>query len=154
MEDGDALIEGSQGSSKAAGGVSLDDDAVGPRLLNDACDALNDPGRDAVQLLARGQDVEIVVGPHAEHLVHLIEHLAMLSGDGDHGNEMGGVQEASDEGSHFDGLGTCPIYKKKLAHDSPSRPAAGFMSIPHSESVRGRNDLYEKRRFSQLRNDI
>ena len=108
MEDWDLVVEGRQRGGEGGGGVPLDDDGVGPVGLDGLPHPLQAAVGDLGEGLPRRVDVEVVVGHDSEELVHLVEHLAVLSGDDDDRIETLVVAHGGHQGGELDASGRVP----------------------------------------------
>ena len=82
-----ALIERRQRTDESGGGVTLDEHGLWTNVGDDARHAVQGADRDARQRLPVTLDVQVVVDGDVEELENLVEHLAVLRGDGHHGLE-------------------------------------------------------------------
>lgn len=102
---GDLKVEARERRGEAGRGVSVDQDHVGPLVLEDGPELEQHVARHVEQRLARLHDRQVVVGRHAEDTQHLVEHLSMLAGHGDDSLELILARlQLVDERAHFDGL--------------------------------------------------
>lgn len=105
VPDRDLQIEARQRGGEARRGVAVDEDHVGPLALEDGLELEQHVAGDVEEGLARPHDRQIVVGLHAEHPQHLLEHLAVLAGHADDRLELAlAGLELVDERAHLDGL--------------------------------------------------
>ena len=98
------MVEGRERGGEGGGGVPLDDDGVWPMDLDRPAHPLQTAVGDLGERLSRRVDVEVVVGHDAEELVHLVEHLTVLSGDDDDGGEALVVTHGCHQGGELDRL--------------------------------------------------
>ena len=85
----------------------MDQDDVGPLVLEDGFELKQHVARHVEQRLARLHDRQVVVGRNAEDAQHLVEHLAVLAGHGHDGLELILVRlQLVDERAHLDCLRT------------------------------------------------
>lgn len=69
------------------------------------------------EVLPLAHDVEVVVGGDVENIEYLVEHLAVLSGDGDDGAELvGAFLELLYQGRHLYGFRPCAEYEHYGLH--------------------------------------
>lgn len=85
---GDLQVEACECGGEAGRGVSVDQDDVGPLVLEDGLELDQHVARHVEQSLARLHDRQVVVGCHVEDAQHLVEHLAVLAGHGHDGLEL------------------------------------------------------------------
>lgn len=84
----DLQVEARERSGEAGGGVAVDQDHVGPLVLEDGLELDQHVARHVEQRLARLHNRQVVVGSHVEDAQHLVEHLTMLAGHGHEGLEL------------------------------------------------------------------
>ena len=102
---GDRQVEARECRGKTGRGVAVDQNHVGPLVLEDRLELEQDIARHVEQRLARLHDGQVVVGSHIEDAQHLVEHLAMLASHGHDGLELIRTRlELVDERAHLDGL--------------------------------------------------
>lgn len=102
---GDLQVEARERCGEAGRGVAVDQDDVGPLILEDRLELDQDVAGDVEQRLARLHDSKVVVGSHAEDAQHLVEHLAVLAGHGHDGLELIRARlQLVDERAHLDCL--------------------------------------------------
>ena len=102
---GDLEVERRERRREGRGGVAVDEHDVGALFLKNSFNLKQHVGRDVEERLPRPHDGEVVVGGHAEHGEHLVEHLAVLPGDADDRLELIGPRlELERQGAHLDGL--------------------------------------------------
>lgn len=105
MPHGNLQVEARERRGKAGRSVPVDQDHVGPLVLEDGLELDQHVTRHVEQRLARLHDRQIVVGSHVEDAQHLVEHLAVLAGNRDHGLELTGARlQLVDERAHLDCL--------------------------------------------------
>ena len=80
---GDPLEIGGEGGREARHRVALDQQDVGADLLKQRRKALEHPGSHVSRRLARGHEIEIVIGLEPEDGQDLVEHGAVLGGNAD-----------------------------------------------------------------------
>lgn len=85
---GDLQVEASERRGEAGRGVAVDQDHVGPLVLEDRLELEQHVARHVEQRLARLHDRQVVIWDHAEDAQHLVEHLAVLAGHGHDGLEL------------------------------------------------------------------
>jgi hypothetical protein len=112
MADRDVGIECGYGGGGAGRGVALHQHIVWLELLEDRTQPSQDAREDVAQRLSGLHDVKIVIGFQREGGHHLIEHLAMLTGDADARQNFFLLRERLDHRCHFDGFRTCAEYRK------------------------------------------
>ena len=98
-------------------------DGVGPLGADDVGESGEHPLGDLVQLLARLDHVEVVVGHDPEQRVDLVEHRAVLAGHHDADVEHGGAVERADDRGQLDRLGAGAVDHHHLAAGSSPHPA-------------------------------
>lgn len=102
---GDLQVEARERSGEAGRGVAVDQDDVGPLVLEDGLELEQYVARYVEQRLARLHDRQIVVGSHTEDAQHLVEHLAVLARHGHDGLELLLARlQLVDERAHLDCL--------------------------------------------------
>lgn len=102
---GDLQVEARERRGKAGRGVPVDQDHVGPLVLEDGLELEQHVARHVEQRLARLHDRQVVVGSHVEDAQYLVEHLAVLAGHGHDGLELILARpQLVDERAHLDGL--------------------------------------------------
>ena len=101
----DLQVEARERSSEAGRGVAMDQDDVGPLVLEDRLELEQHVARHVEQRLARLHNGQVVVGSHVEDAQHLVEHLAVLARRGHDGLELilSRLQLVG-ERAHLDGL--------------------------------------------------
>ena len=105
MPHGDLQVEARQCRGEAGRGVAVDQDHVGPLVLEDGLELDQHVARHVEQRLARLHDRQVVVGSHVEDAQHLVEHLAVLAGHGHDGLELIPARlQLVDERAHLDCL--------------------------------------------------
>ena len=113
-------VEGRERGGEARGGVAVHEHAVGALRLENRLEPLQHARGHVEQRLAGPHDGEVVVRDHAEDAQHLVEHLAVLPGDGDHGLELVGTRlEYVHERAHLDGLRTGAEDQHNFPHEIP-----------------------------------
>ena len=101
----DLQVEARECGGEAGRGVAVDQDDVGPLVLEDSPELEQHVARNVEQRLARLHDRKVVVGRHAEDAQHLVEHLSMLAGHGHDGLELLLARlQLVDERAHLDCL--------------------------------------------------
>lgn len=102
---GDLQVEACECGGEAGRGVPVDQDHVGPLVLEDGLELEQHVARHIEQRLARLHDRQVVVGRNVEDAQHLVEHLAVLAGHGHDGLELILARlQLVDERAHLDGL--------------------------------------------------
>lgn len=102
---GDLQVEAGQCSGEAGRGVAVDQDHVGPLVLEDRLELEQHVACHVEQRLARLHDRQVVVWGHAEDAQHLVEHLAVLTGHSHDGLELIPARlQLVDERAHLDSL--------------------------------------------------
>ena len=101
----DLQVEARERGGKAGRGVAVDQDHIGPLVLEDGLELEQDIARHVEQRLARLHDGQVVVGSHTEDAQHLVEHLAVLARHGHDGLELLPARlQLVDERAHLDCL--------------------------------------------------
>lgn len=101
----DMQVEARERGGKAGRGVAVDQDHIGPLVLEDGLELEQDIARHVEQRLARLHDGQVVVGSHTEDAQHLVEHLAVLARYGHDGLELLLARlQLVDERAHLDCL--------------------------------------------------
>ena len=101
----DLQVEACECGGKAGRGVAVNQDHVGPLVLEDGPELEQHVARDVEQRLARLHDRQVVVGSHTEDAQHLVEHLAVLARHGHDGLELLLARlQLVDERAHLDCL--------------------------------------------------
>lgn len=102
---GDLQVEACQRSGEAGRGVAVDQDDVGPLVLENGLELDQHVASHVEQRLARLHDRKVVVGSHVEDAQHLVEHLAVLARHGHDGLEILLARlQLVDERAHLDCL--------------------------------------------------
>lgn len=102
---GDLQVEARERRGEAGRGVTVDQNHVGPLVLEDSFELDQHVTRHVEQRLARLHDRQVVVGSHVEDAQHLVEHLAVLAGHGHDGLKLIRTRlELVDERAHLDCL--------------------------------------------------
>ena len=102
---GDLQVETCERSGEAGRGVAVDQDNVGPLVLEDGLELQQHVARHVEQRLARLHDRQVMVGSHVEDTQHLVEHLAVLARHGHDGLELISARlQLVDERTHLDCL--------------------------------------------------
>lgn len=105
VPNGDLQVEAGKRRGEASRCVSVDQDDVGPLVLEDRLELEQHVARHIEQRLARLHDSEVVVGCHVEDAQHLVEHLAVLAGHSDDGLELTSARlQLVDERAHLNRL--------------------------------------------------
>ena len=100
--------------------IALHQHPIGPLGGKNRLELGHHPGEHLGGRLAGAHDIEIVVHLDAEQLEHLIEHVAMLSGDADPRLDTGLGPQRRHHRSHLDRLGTGAEDRKNLHRWSQS----------------------------------
>lgn len=101
----DLQVEACECGGKAGRGVAVNQDHVGPLVLEDGLELEQHVARHVEQRLARLHDRQVVVGSHVEDAQHLVEHLAVLTCHGHNGLELFRARlKLVDERAHLDCL--------------------------------------------------
>lgn len=101
----DLQVEARERSGEAGRGVAVDQDDVGPLVLEDGLELEQYVARYVEQRLARLHDRQVVVGSHTEDAQHLVEHLAVLARHGHDGLKLLLARlQLVDERAHLDCL--------------------------------------------------
>ena len=104
---GDLQVETGQRGGEAGRGVAVDQDYIGPLVLEDGLELEQHVARHIEQRLARLHYRQVVVGRHVEDAQHLVEHLAVLARHGHDGLELIPARlKLVDERAHLDCLRT------------------------------------------------
>lgn len=102
---GDLQVEAGKRRGEAGRGVAVDQDHVGPLVLEDRLELEQHVARHVEQRLTRLHDRQVVVWGHAEDAQHLVEHLTVLAGHGDDSLELIPARlQLVDERAHLNGL--------------------------------------------------
>ena len=105
---GDLQVEACERSGEAGRGVAVDQDHVGPLVLEDRLELEQHVARHVEQRLARLHDRQVVVRCNVEDAQHLVEHLAVLPGHGHDSLELIRARlQLVDEWAHLDCLRAC-----------------------------------------------
>lgn len=105
MAHGNLQVEACERSGEAGRGVAVDQDDVGPLVLEDGLELDQHVARHVEQRLARLHDRQVVVGSNVEDAQHLVEHLAVLARHGHDGLELIRTRlELVDKRAHLDCL--------------------------------------------------
>lgn len=102
---GDLQVEACECGGEAGRGVAVNQDHVGPLVLEDGLELEQHVARHVEQRLARLHDRQVVVGRNAEDAQNLVEHFAVLAGHGHDGLELIRARlQLVDEWAHLDCL--------------------------------------------------
>lgn len=105
MAHGDLQVEARQCRGEAGRGVAVDQDHVGPLVLENGLELDQHVARHVEQRLARLHDRKVVVGSHVENSKDLVEHLAVLACHCHDGLELISARpKLVDKRAHLDGL--------------------------------------------------
>ena len=117
MAHGDLQVEACERRGETGRRVAVDQDHVGPLVLEDGLELDQHVARHVEQRLARLHDRKVVVGSHIEDAQHLVEHLAVLARHGHEGLELILAHlELIDERTHLDCLRTGAEDEHYLLH--------------------------------------
>ena len=86
-------------------GIAMNQYPVGRQLLEDRRQAAKHRGRDVLQGLSVGHDVEIELGVDFERGENLVEHVPVLRADADKRLDAVARRQFGDDGRHLDGFG-------------------------------------------------
>ena len=112
----DAAVEGRQGPPEARRGVSLHEHEIRSDLWKERRQPVERPNGDVRKRLLLRHDPEVVVRDDREQRQHLVQHLAVLGGHDDDGDELRGMgAERADHGRHLDRVGSRPEDDHDLA---------------------------------------
>lgn len=101
----DLQVEARECGGEAGRGVAVNQDHVGPLVLENGLEPEQHVARHVEQRLARLHDCQVVVGSHVEDAQHLVEHLAVLARHGHDGLELLLARlQLVDERAHLDCL--------------------------------------------------
>ena len=115
----DLQVEARERRGEAGRGVAVDQDNVGPLILEDRLELDQNVAGDVEQRLARLHDRKVVVGRHVEDAQHLVEHLAVLTRYGHDRLELILASlQLVDEGAHLDCLRACAEDEHDFLHVS------------------------------------
>lgn len=108
VADWDLQVEARQRGGEARRGVAVDEDRVGPLILEYGLELEQNVAGHVEQRLTRPHDRQVVVGRHAKYPQHLLEHFAVLTrhADGRLKVARAGL-ELVYERAHFDSLRAC-----------------------------------------------
>lgn len=119
---GDLKVEAGERCGEAGRGVAVDQDDVGPLVLEDGLELEQHVARNVEQRLAGLHDRQVVVWSHAEDAQHLVEHLAVLTGDRHNRVELVGARpQLVHERAHLNGLRTGAEDEHNFFHISLSK---------------------------------
>lgn len=105
MAHGNLKVEACKRCREAGRSVAVDQDHVGPLVLEDCLELEKHVTRHVEQRLARLHDRQVVVGIYVEDAQHLVEHLAVLARHGHDGIELIPARlQLVDERAHLDCL--------------------------------------------------
>lgn len=105
MAHGNLKVEACKRCREAGRSVAVDQDHVGPLVLEDCLELEKHVTRHVEQRLARLHDRQVVVGIYVEDAQHLVEHLAVLARHGHDGLELILARlQLVDERAHLDCL--------------------------------------------------
>ena len=113
---GDLAVEGGECGGERGGRVAVHQHHVGALGVKEGLQPLEDRRGDVRERLGSAHHAEIVVDGQAERVDHLVEHLAVLTGQArDHPEPSPPVEFQHDRG-HLDGLGTGAEADEEGAH--------------------------------------
>ena len=102
---GNLQVETRERRGEAGRGVAVDQDNVGPLVLENRLELDQNVAGDVEQRLARLHDSQVMIGCHVEDSKDLIEHLSVLPGHGHNGLELILARlQLVDERAHLDCL--------------------------------------------------
>lgn len=102
---GDLKVEARERRGEAGRGVAVNQDHVGPLVLENGLELEQHVARHVEQRLARLHDRQVVVGSHVEDAQNLVQHLAVLARHGHDGLELIPARlKLVYERAHLDGL--------------------------------------------------
>lgn len=105
MAHGNLKVEACKRCREAGRSVAVDQDHVGPLVLEDCLELEKHVTRHVEQRLARLHNRQVVVGIYIEDAQYLVEHLAVLARHGHDGLELIRTRlKLIDERAHLDGL--------------------------------------------------
>ena len=105
MANRDLQVEARERRRERRSGITVDEHHVGPLGLEHGLELQQHVAGDVEQGLARLHDGQVVVGDDPEHAKHLVEHLAVLAGNGHDRFELLGARlQLVDERTHLDCL--------------------------------------------------
>ena len=123
MSHRDAAVERRQGPHEARRGVALHEHEIRSDLWEERREPVERPDGDVRKRLLLRHDPEVVVRDDREQRQHLVQHLAVLGGHDDDGDELRGMgAERADHGRHLDRVGSRP----EDDHDPPG-PGDGHL---------------------------
>ena len=105
VANGDVEVEACKGRREAGGRVAVHQHHVRLIAFQHGLDLQQNVARNIEKRLARPHNRQVVVGHHAEHVQHLVEHLTVLPGDGHHDVEFPRTcLQLVGKRAHLDGL--------------------------------------------------
>ena len=105
MSHGNLKVEACERSGEAGRGVAVNQNDVGPLVLENGLELDQHVARNVEQRLARLHDRKVVVGSHVENSKDLVEHLAVLACHCHDGLELISARpKLVDKRAHLDGL--------------------------------------------------
>ncbi len=81
VRHGDHAVVGGKSGGEGGGGVAVDHDQIGLGSFQEGVDAVQHGGGDVAERLPVAHDPEVMVDREGEVVDHLVEHLAVLSGE-------------------------------------------------------------------------
>lgn len=105
VPNGNLQVEACERRGEAGRGVTVDQNHVGPLVLEDGLELEQNVARHVEQRLARLHDRQVVVGSHVEDAQNLVQHLAVLARHCHDGLELIPARlKLVGERAHLDGL--------------------------------------------------
>lgn len=119
---GDLQVEAGKRRGEASRCVSVDQDDVGPLVLEDGLELEQHVARHVEQSLSWLHDGQVVGGFDVEHAKHLVQHLTVLAGDRHHRVELVGARpQLVHERAHLNGLRASAEDEHNFFHISLSK---------------------------------
>ena len=140
VADLDLMVEGCQRTGEGRGGVAVDQNEVGLRLLKHLLHAEQGLGRDRGERLALFHDIEVIIALEMENIHHGVQHFAVLAGQADDAFDAFAGLKRAHERRHFDRLrpGAENGHDFDLIHEIP--PAVPRPAAPRRARPRERTD--------------
>lgn len=118
----DLQVEACECGGKAGRGVAVNQDHVGPLVLEDGPELEQHVARNVEQSLSRLHDGQVVGGFDVEHAKHLVQHLTVLTGDRHNRVELVGARpQLVHERAHLNGLRASAEDEHNFFHISLSK---------------------------------